>query len=282
MVKKPIKMMMVTGRRESEMDRESYDPMRHYPINPEGKFRDRRGRWHYDNGRYAPKSWYDELPDYSDLPDHGMASYYEGEKPMGRYDETPMRRERRRTDPVKSWYEEPYYPDGYPIRSRYPDTNGVPGPIDMPDESDEDEEIISSRTRRIRSHYGDEQRRESPERRIGFVSGGKSSDDTGHFNKEMAMRWAQELENDDGTRGPHWDMEKAKQIMAQYGINVKPYIGYIVLNMIYSDYSNVFKKRGVNDVETYACMAKAFIEDEDAKPIEERLYNYYKYIFDGK
>ncbi len=46
--------------------------------------------------------------------------------------------------------------------------------------------------------------------------------------------------------------------------------------MIYSDYCAVAEKLGTSTAEFYACMAKAFLDDKDARP--EKLARYYEYI----
>lgn len=84
------------------------------------------------------------------------------------------------------------------------------------------------------------------------------------LTKYMAEEWMRSLQNDDGTTGPHWTMDQAKQVMAQKEIGGSPIAWWITLNMMYSDYCNVAKKLGVNTVDFYACMAEAFLNDKDA------------------
>jgi len=96
------------------------------------------------------------------------------------------------------------------------------------------------------------------------------------FSREMAMKWASQMENKDGTHGPHWTIEQTKQVMAQKGIECDPTEFYAAMNMMYSDYSGVAKKLGVNNMDFYAWMAKAFLDDKDARP--DKLARYYEYI----
>lgn len=94
------------------------------------------------------------------------------------------------------------------------------------------------------------------------------------LNREEAMAWAREMENEDGSRGPHWTMEQAKQVMAQKGVECDPLEFWLALNMMYSDYCKVFRKYGVGDkIDFYVDMAKAFLEDKDAYP--DKLMRYY-------
>lgn len=93
---------------------------------------------------------------------------------------------------------------------------------------------------------------------------------------EVAKRWVSGMENADGSRGAYWTMEKTEEVRRQYGITEKPLDFWVTMNMMYSDYCKVTEKFGVNTLEFYACMAKAFLEDPDAKP--GKLARYYEYI----
>lgn len=97
------------------------------------------------------------------------------------------------------------------------------------------------------------------------------------FSMEAAKEWTQHMQNEDGTSGPHWTLEQAKQIMAQRKISLNPIEFWVALCMIYSDYSNIAKKHGVGgNLEFYVDMAKAFLSDKDAA--SDKLSNYYNYI----
>lgn len=96
------------------------------------------------------------------------------------------------------------------------------------------------------------------------------------FDMAMADEWMAGLENEDGTKGPHWSMEQVKQVMAQKGIKTDPIEFYLTLNMIYSDYCSVAKKMNVNNIDFYIGMAKAFLDDKDISG--DKLMRYYRYI----
>ncbi len=108
------------------------------------------------------------------------------------------------------------------------------------------------------------------------MSGHASGTGAMPFSKEMAMEWTRNMENPDGTVGPHWPLEKVKEVMAQKKLEGSPYEWYAVLNMVYSDYSGVAKKMNVNTLDFYVCMAKAFLDDPDAG--EDKLARYYEYV----
>lgn len=202
----------------------------------EDRFKDRQGRERYDDGRYAPM-------DSAGNPDGGENYPY---------------------------YNDPYYPpyyqgkkrDGRSTRESEKPMNKIGFAIDgemerVPNEFPEAYPMSM------------DHRKGSP-RIAGYADG------TPDITKEMAMEWSRSMENEDGTQGPHWTMEQTKQVQAQQGIECDPIEFYLAINMMYSDYVKVAKKLGVNKVEFYACMAKAFLDDRDAGP--DKLGRYFEYV----
>lgn len=96
------------------------------------------------------------------------------------------------------------------------------------------------------------------------------------LTRAMAVEWTRDMENSDGTHGPHWNMEQVKQVMEQREIDCDPVMFFAVLNAVYSDYYAVAKKHGVNKMDFYADLAKAWLEDEDA--VEDKAGKYFQYI----
>ena len=90
------------------------------------------------------------------------------------------------------------------------------------------------------------------------------------------MQWVNNMKNADGSTGPHYTMEQAKQIMDQQGYSEDEVDFFVAINMMYSDYCKVAKRNNCGTTEFYAAMAKAFLDDKDAKP--EKLSRYKKYI----
>ena len=41
-----------------------------------------------------------------------------------------------------------------------------------------------------------------------------------HFNEEHARKAVMKMENEDGTRGPHWSIEETTTLASQYGISL--------------------------------------------------------------
>lgn len=105
----------------------------------------------------------------------------------------------------------------------------------------------------------------------------KKSSPSESFSVETAKEWTKNMKNEDGTTGPHWTLEQAKQIMAQRNVSFNPNEFWVALNVIYSDFSPVAKKHGLGgSLDFYVDMAKAFLNDKDAAP--NKLYNYYYHI----
>ena len=50
----------------------------------------------------------------------------------------------------------------------------------------------------------------------------------------------------------------------------------MVLNSLYSDYDQALKKNNASTLELYACLAKAWLEDQDA--VSNKLAAYYTYV----
>lgn len=61
-----------------------------------------------------------------------------------------------------------------------------------------------------------------------------------HFDEEHARYAVEGMENEDGTKGPHWTVEETTSVANQMGINLKSekhnkWDWYVAMNMIYSD-----------------------------------------------
>lgn len=194
----------------------------------EMRFRDRRGRPHYNNGRFAPRSEYGNMGGEEMMEDGHMA-----ESRSGRYDPPRMN------------------PIGFASQTRIDTDYG--STIDAP------------------------MRNEGSSIKGGKMEhGGAKSSGKPQFSKEMAEKWLKKLKNGDGSKGPHWEMEQAKQIMVQQGHKCDPLEFWAALNIMYSDYYNVARKINMNTASFYAELAAAFLMDEDA--VEDKLAAYYENV----
>lgn len=97
------------------------------------------------------------------------------------------------------------------------------------------------------------------------------------FSTETAKSWTRNMENADGSKGPHWSLEQAKQMMAQRKLSLNPSEFWVAINLMYGEFSPVVKKHGLGgSLDFYVDMAKAFLDDKNSKP--NKLIQYYEHI----
>ena len=100
------------------------------------------------------------------------------------------------------------------------------------------------------------------------------------FTLEEAKAWTSQMENEDGTKGPHWTFDQARQIMEERDIKEDPVAFWAALCMVYSDYSTVAVKYKLGgNIEFYIDLARAFLDDRDAPG--DKLARYYLEIARG-
>ena len=93
-----------------------------------------------------------------------------------------------------------------------------------------------------------------------------------HFNEWLLDRALCKMDNEDGTKGKHWDLASTTQVAKNNGISFNRFNEYdwsYVMNMLYSDYYKVLE----NDLTLYVKMANAFLNDKDAP--EGKALKYY-------
>lgn len=98
------------------------------------------------------------------------------------------------------------------------------------------------------------------------------------ITKEKAIKWVESMENEDPAHphGARWTMEEVKPLAAKHGIkeNTTEFVEFwATMNMLYSDYYNVFKEYNLTTGDAFAKMAKAFLHDKDA--MDHKLGRYY-------
>lgn len=127
---------------------------------------------------------------------------------------------------------------------------------------------------RPQMHYG-RAHEEGRMNRVGFAMGSEDEE----LDRETAEHWTRQMKNEDGTTGPHWNLEQTKKVMEQHKIDCDPYEFYAAINMMYSDYCKVAKEFNVDSAAYYAKLAKAFLEDKDAG--KGKLKRYYECVVEG-
>ena len=110
--------------------------------------------------------------------------------------------------------------------------------------------------------------------------------DAPKLSKSDILRWKQKMENEDGTRGAHFDMQQIMNVAEKLNVKFDEFDERefcIAVNMMYSDYCKVARKYVAPDKELmfFAELAKAFLDDEDAPEASEKLALYYHCIVDA-
>ena len=84
----------------------------------------------------------------------------------------------------------------------------------------------------------------------------------------MAEEWVRNMK----PKGQHWTMEETTNAMHELGYSLNPIEFYVVANMMYNDYYNLVD----TNEELALQLAEDWLDDKDS--IEEKLYDYWKYI----
>ena len=111
-------------------------------------------------------------------------------------------------------------------------------------------------------------------------------EDEVYLKKEDMEQWADDIENEDGTRGAHFNKHMIKEAMKGGGSGKYTEDELcMVANMLYSDYCSVLhpyiSHEPEKEAQFYAKMAKAFLEDKDGPEPSEKLALYYYCIVEG-
>ena len=106
-----------------------------------------------------------------------------------------------------------------------------------------------------------------------------------HFNEEYAHKAVSKMQNEDGSRGPHWSLEESVQIASQYNVNLthnfNKYDWFVALNMVYSDYYKVIMNiSNSSSTKHFVEFAKAWLNDRDID--EGKMWYYYIYVMCDK
>lgn len=122
-------------------------------------------------------------------------------------------------------------------------------------------------------------------------SRGQYMSDRGDYGEDMRLskedmkEWEKKLVNDDGSHGAHFDKEQIDQVARSIGIDPKEFgdgVLCMATQMMYSYYCGVAKKFGVDRLEYYIELAKAFLKDKDFDGDgAEKLFLYYTFIADS-
>lgn len=87
---------------------------------------------------------------------------------------------------------------------------------------------------------------------------------------EFSEEKAKEIVSKMKPLGEKWNISTTNQVKDRYGINARNTDFYLVMNSMANDYSRVIS---TDQVEVYARMSEAFINDEDAT--NHKVWKYY-------
>lgn len=95
------------------------------------------------------------------------------------------------------------------------------------------------------------------------------------LTEEKAKEWVSKM-----IPRAKWTLNDIKQIASKYQLNIPIIPAYVIMNMMYSDFSDVLGENDTNEIiEKYIRAAEDWYYDEDAKHTEdEKLYCYWKNI----
>lgn len=224
----------------------------------DNRFRDRTGRDHYDNGRFAP-----------------MRSEYDGGMQMGY----------GTSYPTHSGYESPSIGYSEPVRM---------GGYDRGVDARRSWEIIENRSNGMEPEYN----RDGMRRVMGFGGNSyvdhKHMDEMSHrsgekmpghastkalpkMTREMADEWMAMLKNADGSKGPHWTFDEVKNLMQSRGVQGDPLTIWVGMNAEYSDGVMLNRKYGMDRPEYYldAAITK-WMNDKDA--VDDKAAAYFMHV----
>lgn len=114
-----------------------------------------------------------------------------------------------------------------------------------------------------------------PKEGLRMIRGGAHQQDM-ELDEQTAHEWMENLQNEDGSKGPHWTKEQTTQVMEKRGFDCNRLEWWVAMNAMYSDYFKVAKKHNVNNIDFYADLAKAWLHDADA--VDEKAAAYYQFV----
>ena len=230
----------------------------------DNRFKDRTGREHYDDGRFAPMR-----------SEHGG-----GMVGMYTYIPAPMSGGvDYRYTPTRSNYDRPSMGYSEPIRMGGDDDDDYRRKWTITENNAYMEpEYNRDGMRRVMgfggSSYVDHSRMDEMSHRSGEkIPGHASGKGMPVLTREMAEYWMENLQNEDGTKGPHWSLEDIKSIIKQRSLQVDPIRLWVAMNAEYSDNVMINRKYGVDKQEYYLESAIAkWLNDKDAVDDKEAAY----------
>ena len=237
----PMMTMMLTCKEEERKSE------REHRI--DDRFRDRTGREHYDDGRFAPMRG-----EY----DGGMMMGYGTSYPTYMGYVEPIRMGRDDDEGRRSW--------------KIIENNGYQD-IDPEHTRDGMRRVMGFGGSSVEHSHMDEMSHRSGEK----IPGHASARGMPIMTREMAEEWMDNLQNADGSRGAHWTFDEVKNLMQSRGVQADPLIIWVGMNAEYSDSVMLNRKYGVDRPEYYLDAAVIrWLNDKDA--VKDKAAMYYTYV----
>lgn len=141
----------------------------------------------------------------------------------------------------------------------------------MEDDDDEGEEDMRQYGRRYNPDRMSMGRSSQQSHQMGRS---ESEGDSEHLTREEAEKWVKGMKSEDGKIGGRWPYQEIRQYAGNFGVQGEEKIVefFAVMNALATDYGKVAKKYGVDKVDFWADLAKAFIHDKDANPGKVKTY----------
>lgn len=224
----------------------------------DNRFRDRAGREHYDNGRFAP-----------------MRSEYDGGMQMGYGTSYPTHSGYARpsmgyVEPIRMGGDDD---DDYRRKWTITENNAYPHM-----ETEHNRDGMRRVMGFVGSSYVDHPRMDEMTHRSGEkMPGHASGKGMPVLTREMADEWMAMLKNADGSKGPHWTFDEVKNLMQSRGVQGDPLTIWVGMNAEYSDGVMLNRKYGMDRPEYYldAAITK-WMNDKDA--VDDKAAAYFMHV----
>lgn len=96
---------------------------------------------------------------------------------------------------------------------------------------------------------------------------------TDHLTMGEAEEWVSGMVSEDGHHGARWPFHEIRQYAGNFGIDDDDLVEFFaVINALAADYGMIARKYGVDKMEYWADMAKAWMHDKDAAPGKAKRY----------
>ena len=97
------------------------------------------------------------------------------------------------------------------------------------------------------------------------------------LSREDAERWVRHMHGADGTKGGRWSLQEVMQYAGNYGVYGDDVIEFFAaMNALYTNFVGVAKQYGVDKVDFWTDLAKAYMHDANAMP--GKIKKYYEHI----